>query len=67
MTLAFWYWGFLILSLFWGGFREYRNNSNTINGPFFIGFGVNIILFILLVIIGIQLSGSPADALVKGK
>ena len=64
MTLAFWYWFILILSLLFGGFGWYRTASGF-SGVFWRGFGWNILLFLLFVVIGLKLFGGPFDALVK--
>ena len=57
MGLGFWYWLFLVLSIFINGFLGYRT---TPEGRF--GFwGSSLILVLLLILLGIKVFGSPVQ------
>jgi len=53
MTLSVWYWIIMALCLFWGLWNDY-----SIAGPPWRG-GRTLIVFLLFLIIGLKIFGSP--------
>ena len=53
MTLASWYWVILILWALFSGYGMYRGGNDN------LGYVGNLVLFVLLVLIGIEVFGGP--------
>lgn len=67
MTLAFWYWFFMVIWFVFGGWIGYRRRAGAGPelAPFYQGVGWNVFLFIILCILGWQVFGNPFSTLVK--
>jgi hypothetical protein len=62
MSLAFWFWLFMVLWFVFGAILRYR--VPVVDQPYYYWFGGHLLEFFLLAIIGWKVFGSPFDTLV---